>query len=160
MVEEIIISSTNKTEKYQELIPQIEALIETESDLTANLANVSAALKFGMGFFWAGFYIVKEDELVLGPFQGPIACTRIRKGKGVCGKAWEKNAVLIVPDVDQFLGHIACNPDSKSEIVLPIVKCDEVIGILDIDSDQLASFDKIDQQFLVRLCSSISDIWP
>ncbi len=160
MAEELLIStSTDKTVKYEELIPQIEALIGTESDLIANLANVSSALKYGMDFFWVGFYMVKNDELVLGPFQGPIACTRVRKGKGVCGTAWEKNEVLIVPDVDQFPGHISCSSDSKSEIVVPIIKNNTVVGIIDVDSDQLNSFDLIDSQFLKRLCSSISKIW-
>lgn len=161
MAEELLVSaSTDKTERYQELIPQIEALIATEFDLTANLANVSAALKYGMGFFWVGFYLVKNDELVLGPFQGPIACTRIRKGKGVCGTAWLKNEALIVPNVDQFPGHIACSSDSKSEIVVPIVKDNEVVGIIDVDSEQLDSFNEVDQQFLQRLCTSISNVWP
>lgn len=160
MAEELLVSSSaDKKQKYQELILQIEALISSESDLTANLANVSAALKYGMGFFWVGFYIVKNDELVLGPFQGPIACTRIRRGKGVCGTAWDKNEVMIVPNVDEFPGHIACSSDSKSEIVLPIVKEGKVVGILDVDSDSLDSFDSIDQEFLARLCESISNIW-
>lgn len=161
MAEELVVpSSTDKTGKYQELVPQIEVLIEAESDLIANLANVAAALKFGIGFFWVGFYLVKDDELVLGPFQGPIACTRIRKGKGVCGTAWQKKEVLIVPNVDQFPGHITCSSESKSEIVLPIVKGDKVVAVMDVDSDQLNSFDEIDRQFLNRLCLTISNVWP
>lgn len=147
--------TTSRTEKYEALIPQIEALISTESDLIANLANVSAALKEGFGFFWVGFYIVKGDELVLGPFQGPIACTRIRKGKGVCGTAWDEKRTLIVEDVDQFPGHIACSSASKSEIVLPAIKNGEVRLILDIDSDQLADFNEADQTHLERLMKII-----
>ena len=160
MAEELQIShAADKGVKYQELIPQIEALISSESDLTANLANVAAVLKYGMNFFWVGFYLVKGEELVLGPFQGPIACTRIRKGKGVCGVAWEENKVQIVPDVDQFPGHIACSSDSKSEIVIPIVKNHQVIAILDVDSDQLGSFDETDNQYLSQLCSIIASNW-
>ena len=152
MAEELIIStSASKKEKYEELLPQIEGLISYEEDLIANLSNIAAALKYGMGFFWVGFYIVKEDELVLGPFQGPIACTRIRMGKGVCGTAWEKNETMIVPDVDAFPGHIACSSDSKSEIVLTATKDGNVELILDVDSDQLNDFDVIDKQFLERL---------
>jgi len=149
MSEELIINNTaTKAEKYKSLIPQIEALISGETDLIANLANISAALKEGMGFFWVGFYIVKEDELVLGPFQGPIACTRIRKGKGVCGTAWAEGKTIIVEDVDQFPGHIACSSDSKSEIVLLAFKNEQVALILDVDSDQLSDFDEVDQEWL------------
>ena len=144
-------------EKYESLIPQIEALISGETDLVANLANIAAALRYGMDFFWVGFYMVKEDQLVLGPFQGPIACTRINKGKGVCGSVWEKGISLVVPNVDEFPGHIACSSDSKSEIVVPIKKDGEVIGVLDVDSDQLASFDDIDQKYLERLMNSLSN---
>ena len=152
MAEELIINDTaTKAEKYQSLIPQIEALISTETDLMANLANIAAALKKGMGFFWVGFYLVKEDELVLGSFQGPIACTRIRKGKGVCGTAWADKKTIIVDDVNSFPGHIACSSDSKSEIVLPAFKNDEVSLILDVDSDRLADFDEIDSEWLGRL---------
>ena len=161
MAEELEISqSTDKRKQYGSLIPQIKALIEDESDLVANLANVSAALKFGLGFFWIGFYFVKHDELVLGPFQGPIACTRIRKGKGVCGKAWEEKKSQIVPDVDQFPGHIACSSESRSEIVIPILKNAEVVAILDVDSDQLDQFDEIDEKYLTLLCEYISSDWP
>ncbi len=150
MAENLIIStSTNKRERYESLIPQIEGLVMGEPDLVANLSNIAAALRFGMGFFWVGFYLVKNDELVLGPFQGPIACTRIRKGKGVCGTAWDKKSVIIVPDVDQFPGHIACSSDSKSEIVLPAFNTQgEVALILDVDSDKLNDFDETDEEFL------------
>ena len=158
MAEELHISTpTDKIEKYESLIPQIEALISGETDLVANLANIAAALRYGMDFFWVGFYMVKEDQLVLGPFQGPIACTRINKGKGVCGSVWEKGISLVVPNVDEFPGHIACSSDSKSEIVVPIKKDGEVIGVLDVDSDQLASFDDIDQKYLERLMNSLSN---
>jgi GAF domain-containing protein len=152
MSEELIINDNlTKAEKYAALIPQIEALVGGETDLVANLANIAAALKEGMGFFWVGFYIVKEEELVLGPFQGPIACTRIRKGKGVCGAAWAEAKTYIVEDVDQFPGHIACSADSKSEIVLPGFKEDQVALILDVDSDQISAFDAEDQSSLERL---------
>ncbi|WPZ11059.1 GAF domain-containing protein [Roseivirga spongicola] len=152
MAEELIVNNTaTKEEKYQSLIPQIEALVTAEPDLTANLANIASALKYGMGFFWVGFYLVKDDELVLGPFQGPIACTRIRKGKGVCGTSWEKAETLLVPNVDEFPGHIACSSDSKSEIVLPAIKNGEVALILDVDSDQLNDFDSVDQEHLEKL---------
>ncbi|KYG77357.1 GAF domain-containing protein [Roseivirga spongicola] len=152
MAEELIVNNTaTKEEKYQSLIPQIEALVTGEPDLTANLANIASALKYGMGFFWVGFYLVKDDELVLGPFQGPIACTRIRKGKGVCGTSWEKAETLLVSNVDEFPGHIACSSDSKSEIVLPAMKDEEVALILDVDSDQLNDFDSVDQEHLEKL---------
>ena len=152
MAEELIIpTSTDKKEKYETLLPQIEGLLSNEPDLVANLANVSSALKFGMGFFWVGFYLVKDDELVLGPFQGPIACTRIKKGKGVCGRAWEKGKTILVPDVEQFPGHIACSSDSRSEIVLPGFKNEEVQLILDVDSDQVNDFDTTDQVYLEKI---------
>ena len=152
MAEELIIDNTaTKEEKYKSLIPQIEALVTGEPDLTANLANIASALKYGMGFFWVGFYLVKDDELVLGPFQGPIACTRIRRGKGVCGTSWDKGETILVPNVDEFPGHIACSSDSKSEIVLPAFKNGEVALILDVDSDQLNDFDSVDQENLENL---------
>ncbi|WP_084372923.1 GAF domain-containing protein [Reichenbachiella faecimaris] len=158
MSENLFLPDTNsRTEKYTALIPQIEALISTESDLIANLANVAAALKEAMGFFWVGFYLVKHDELVLGPFQGPIACTRIKKGKGVCGTAWAEAKTIIVEDVDEFPGHIACSSNSKSEIVLPVIKNGTVKLILDIDSDQLADFNEEDQAHLERLTKIIED---
>ncbi|MFH6985146.1 GAF domain-containing protein [Marinoscillum luteum] len=156
MAEELnIIHTTDKREKYASLIPQIESLIADEEDLIANLANIAAALKYGMDFFWVGFYLVKNDQLVLAPFQGPIACTRINKGKGVCGQSWATGQTIIVPDVDQFPGHIACSSDSKSEIVVPVIKDGAVIGVLDVDSDQLNTFDEVDQEFLERLVSRL-----
>jgi GAF domain-containing protein len=146
MAEDLIIDrNITKSEQYQSLIPQIEALLTGEDDFVANMANVAAALKEQFNWFWVGFYLVKNEELVLGPFQGPVACTRIRKGKGVCGASWAKNEVLIVPDVDQFPGHIACASASRSEIVLPLVKDGEVIGVLDVDSEFLDCFDNTDQ---------------
>ena len=152
MAEELIIAdNSTKAEKYQTLIPQIEALVTGETDLTANLANIASALKYGMGFFWVGFYLIKEDQLVLGPFQGPIACTRIFKGKGVCGTSWEKAETIMVDNVDEFPGHIACSSDSKSEIVLPAFKDGEVSLILDVDSDELNDFDKVDEVHLEKL---------
>jgi len=154
MAEKLNISNTtDKAEKYESLLPQIEALLLGENDLVANLANISAALKQAMNFFWVGFYIVKEDQLVLGPFQGPIACTRIGLGKGVCGIAWERNETLIVPNVDEFPGHIACSSDSKSEIVIPFSDEDGVKLILDVDSDQLNAFDELDAKFLGRIAT-------
>lgn len=156
MAEELIVNtSADKKEKYESLLPQIEGLISVESDLIANLSNIAAALKFGMDFFWVGFYIVKDDELVLGPFQGPIACTRIRKGKGVCGTSWEKAETVLVPNVDEFPGHIACSSDSKSEIVLPAIKDGEVALILDVDSDKLNDFDETDKIYLEKLMKLI-----
>jgi L-methionine (R)-S-oxide reductase len=154
MAEELIIKkSADKKERYESLMPQIKALITGEEDLVANLANIAAALKYGMDFFWVGFYLVKGEELVLGPFQGPIACTRIKPGKGVCGTSWSENRTIVVPNVDEFPGHIACSSDSKSEIVVPIRQGNNVIGVLDVDSDELASFDEIDQQYIERLTS-------
>ncbi len=154
MAEELLINnSTDKKEKYESLLPQIEALVTTEEDAIANMANVASALKYGMDFFWVGFYLVKGDELVLGPFQGPIACTRIRKGKGVCGTSWEKAETIIVPDVDAFPGHIACSSESRSEIVVPGISDGKVAWILDVDSTEINSFDTIDQYYLERLCT-------
>jgi len=152
MAEELIIStSTNKKERYATLVPQIQALVEGENDVIANLSNIAAALKQTMGFFWVGFYLVKDDQLVLGPFQGPIACTRINFGKGVCGASWKEKKVILVPDVEQFPGHIACSSASKSEIVLPAFKNSEVALVLDVDSDKLDDFDTIDEQELSKL---------
>ncbi len=147
-----------KAQQYESLIPQIEALIGGESDEIANLANVSAALKEAFGFFWVGFYLVKNDELVLGPFQGPIACTRIKKGKGVCGTSWSEKKTILVPNVDEFPGHIACSSLSKSEIVVPLIRNTVVIGVLDVDSDQLNDFDEIDAKYLNELCAWLSSI--
>ena len=137
-----------KEEKYQSLLPQIKELVRNEKDTIANLANITAALKQAFGFFWVGFYIVKKNELVLGPFQGPVACTRIALGKGVCGTAWKERRTVIVPDVEQFAGHIACSSESKSEIVVPVFKNDKVVGVLDIDSDRLNTFDETDAKRL------------
>jgi len=153
MAEELHILTGSKEEQYKALIPQIESLIGNEKDIVANMANITAALKKVFQFFWVGFYTVKEDMLVLSPFQGPIACTRIRYGKGVCGTAWKEARTLIVPDVEQFPGHIACNSASKSEIVVPVMKGNMVIGVLDIDSDTLDSFDDTDAFYLKDICN-------
>ncbi|WP_291529463.1 GAF domain-containing protein [Bacteroides sp. UBA939] len=154
MAEKLSVSNGSKAEKYQTLLPQIKSLIAGEDDLIANLANVSAALKETFGFFWAGFYLVKGGELVLGPFQGLVACTRIKKGRGVCGASWERAETLVVPDVDAFPGHIACSSLSRSEIVVPLLRADgEVWGVLDIDSESLNTFDETDARFLEELCS-------
>jgi GAF domain-containing protein len=158
MSENLSISNGSKAEKYQELVPQLKALLIGEKDKIANLANFVAALKETFGFFWVGFYLVKENELVLGPFQGPIACTRIKKGKGVCGTSWEQGKAILVPDVDQFPGHIACSSLSKSEIVVPLIKNQEVIGVLDVDSNQLNDFDEVDEKYLTELCQWLSSI--
>ena len=144
MAEDLIIATGNKEEKYKNLLPQIKGLLEGEKNLVANLANITAALKEQFNFFWVGFYLVDENELVLGPFQGPVACTRIKKGRGVCGTSWEKNETIIVPDVEAFPGHIACSSLSKSEIVLPVYQSNNFIGVLDIDSDSYNSFDSTD----------------
>ena len=158
MAEQIVINSTaTKAEKYEPLIPQIKSLISTETDVIANLANVAAVLKSELKFFWVGFYIVKADELVLGPFQGPLACTRIAKDKGVCGAAWTEQKTQLVEDVDQFPGHIACSSESKSEIVLPIFKNGEVAMVLDIDSRRKADFDAVDQKYLEQLAEVIEE---
>lgn len=148
-----IISSSPKKQKYQSLLPQLKALLEGETDTIANMANISAALKMTFGFFWVGFYIVKREELVLGPFQGTIACTRIKYGKGVCGTAWEEKRTVIVEDVDQFPGHIACDAASRSEIVIPVFDHSEVIAVLDIDSEHLDHFDEIDAYYLQQIVS-------
>jgi len=151
MAEDLHINSGSKDEQYLSLIPQIKGLIDGEPDLVANLANIAAALKEQFGFFWVGFYLVKDDELVLGPFQGPVACTRIRKGRGVCGTSWSQAKTIIVPDVEKFPGHIACSSISKSEIVVPLLKNNTVWGVLDVDSDQYNSFDEKDAQFLEEI---------
>jgi len=155
MAEDLQILKGNKIEQYQNLLPQIKGLLTDEPDLIANLANVSAALKEQFGWFWVGFYIVKNDELVLGPFQGPVACTRIKKGRGVCGTSWAKATTLIVPDVEQFPGHIACSSLSKSEIVVPLIKDGMVWGVLDIDSEKLDQFDESDQLYLEQILALI-----
>lgn len=144
-------SDLSKEEYYISLLPQLRSLINNESDLIANMANVSAALKQSFNFFWVGFYLVKEDELVLGPFQGTIACTRIKYGRGVCGSAWKQGRTLIVPDVNEFPGHIACDAASKSEIVVPIFRDNIVWGVLDVDSDQLRNFGDIDAEYLQQV---------
>ncbi len=152
MAENLVIStSASKKERYDVLLPQIEALVHGEEDLVANLSNIVAALRQSMGFFWVGFYLVKGKQLVLGPFQGPIACTRIDLGKGVCGASWKEKKTMIVPDVDQFPGHIACSSDAKSEIVVPVMRDGEVVGVLDVDSDRLDDFDSYDQEGLERI---------
>lgn len=149
MTEEINLpKNANKEEIYKALLPQVKALLSGEEDLVANMANIAAVLKEAFGFFWVGFYIIKKGELVLGPFQGPVACTRIQKGKGVCGKAWETGETQVVPDVNAFPGHIACSASSQSEIVVPVSKGNEIIAVLDIDSDQLDAFDAMDQKYL------------
>ena len=154
MAEELRIKNGDKQEMYETLLPQIASLVGNETDLIANMANVAAALKQTFGFFWVGFYLVKGEELILGPFQGPIACTRIRKGRGVCGTAWAKAETLVVPDVDAFPRHIACSSLSRSEIVVPLIREDgEVWGVLDIDSESLNTFDEIDARFLGEICS-------
>ncbi len=159
MAEELIIAQeASKDEKYQSLIPQIKALVTGEPDVTANLANIASALKYGMDFFWVGFYLVKGDEMILGPFQGPIACTRIAKGKGVCGTTWADAQTIIVPNVDEFPGHIACSSDSKSEIVLPAFKNGEVALVLDVDSDQLNDFDEVDRKHLEDLMRIVEEL--
>jgi GAF domain-containing protein len=153
MAEELIKLEGNKEAVYQGLLPQIKALITGETDQIANLANVCAALKETFDFLWVGFYLVKQDELVLGPFQGPIACTRIQKGKGVCGASWENAETLVVPDVDLFPGHIACSSLSRSEIVVPLIASNSVIGVLDVDSKDLANFDEVDAHYLNEICT-------
>ena len=146
-----------REEIYQRLLPQIQSLVSGETNLVANLANISAALHEAFGFLWVGFYLVEGQQLVLGPFQGPIACTRIAYGKGVCGQVWAKKQSLVVPNVDEFPGHIACSSASRSEVVVPIMKDDEVAMVLDIDSDQLQDFSEIDQRYLTELAEMISD---
>ena len=151
MAEDLQIKQGSKEEKYLSLIPQIKGLLEGEIDLIANLANISAALKEQFGWLWVGFYLLKNEELVLGPFQGPVACTRIRKGRGVCGTSWEQMKTIIVPDVEKFTGHIACSSLSKSEIVLPVISAGNFIGVLDVDSELLNDFDEMDERFLKEI---------
>jgi GAF domain-containing protein len=155
MAEDLSIIQGNKAEQYTSLLPQIKALITGEPDQVANLANIAAALKEQFGWLWVGFYLVKGEELVLGPFQGPVACTRIRKGRGVCGTSWAEAATLVVPDVEKFPGHIACSSLSRSEIVVPLVKNGEVFGVLDVDSAELNTFDETDRKFLEEVVSWI-----
>ncbi len=155
MAEDLYVIAGTKEEQYKALMPQIKALLEGEPDLIANMANMVAALKQQFNWLWVGFYIVRADELVLGPFQGPIACTRIKKGKGVCGTSWAEKKTLIVPDVEQFPGHIACSSLSRSEIVIPIIRNNEVVGVLDIDSVEYNDFDENDRTFLTELVESL-----
>jgi len=153
MAETLEINRGEKKETYRQLIPQIKALVGPETDPIANLSNICAALNEAFQFLWVGFYLVKNNELVLGPFQGPVACTRIQFGKGVCGTSWESKKTLVVENVAEFPGHIACSSFSKSEIVVPLIKNDEVIGVLDIDSSDLATFDAVDEFELNELCT-------
>jgi GAF domain-containing protein len=146
---------TDKKDKYELLIPQLKSLVEGENDVIANLANIMSALKYGMNFFWIGIYLVKGNELVLGPFQGPVACVRITKGRGVCGASWAKGETIVVRNVDEFPGHITCSTESKSEIVIPVFKNKEVVAVLDADSDKLAAFDEIDSHYLKHVARLI-----
>lgn len=156
MAEDLQIIKGSRKAQYESLIPQIEGLLYGENDLVANLANISAALKEQFAFFWVGFYWVKDEELVLGPFQGPVACTRIKKGKGVCGASWEQAKTLIVPNVEEFPGHIACSSLSKSEIVLPLIRNGKVLGVLDVDSEHLDHFDETDAIYLQQIIDLIT----
>jgi GAF domain-containing protein len=155
MSEQLIISGETKQERYEALLPQIASVVEDESDLIANMANVAAMLHETFGFWWTGFYRVIDGELVLGPFQGPLACTRIQKGWGVCGTAWARGETIIVPDVNAFPGHIACSTKSRSEIVVPIFHDLDVIAVLDIDSQHFGTFDEVDQQYLEQIVSDL-----
>jgi GAF domain-containing protein len=156
MAEQLIISGETKQERYEALLPQIASVVEDESDLIANMANVAAMLHETFRFWWTGFYRVQGEELVLGPFQGPMACTRIKKGRGVCGTAWAEAATQVVPDVDKFPGHIACSSASRSEIVVPIFQEGKVVAVLDIDSELLATFDETDRLYLEKIASSLA----
>ena len=151
MSEQLIISGGEKNDKYQTLLQQLPALIDEQVDNVANMSNLVAALKQTFGFFWVGFYRVKADELVLGPFQGPIACTRIKKGQGVCGASWLEERTIVVPNVHEFPGHIACSDQSKSEIVVPLFKAGELVAVLDVDSDEFATFDEVDRIQLEKI---------
>ncbi len=155
MAEDLHISRGTREEQYLSLIPQIDAIMDGEPDLIANLANITAALKEQFGWLWVGFYLVKADELVVGPFQGPVACTRIRKGRGVCGAAWQQEKTLIVPDVEAFPGHIACSSLSRSEIVVPVIRSGGVVGVLDADSDKLNDFGPTDGQYLTAILNLV-----
>lgn len=155
MAEDLTIHTGNKEEQYQSLLPQIKGLLSGEPDLIANLANICAALKEQFNWLWIGFYLVKNNELVLGPFQGPVACTRIQKGRGVCGASWQQAQTLIVPDVEKFPGHIACSSLSKSEIVIPVIRNNTVVAVLDVDSELLNQFDTTDQYYLEQVIDAI-----
>jgi len=159
MAETLLLGKGSRAEKYKVLLPQIESLMEGETDCVANLANVAAAIRQTFDFFWVGFYLVKADMLVLGPFQGDIACTRIQKGQGVCGTAWEKKRSILVPDVEEFEGHIACSSLSQSELVVPILKKGKVVAVLDIDSASKDDFTKTDQQYLEKLALILEDLF-
>ena len=156
MAEDLLITKGTKEEQYASLLPQIKALLEGEPDLIANLANIAGALKEQFNWLWVGFYLVKNDELVLGPFQGPVACTRIKKGRGVCGTSWAKAQTLIVPDVEKFPGHIACSSLSRSEIVVPIIRNNKVLGVLDADSIEPDQYDNIDQNYLEQITELVN----
>ena len=158
MSESIIVSGTTKKEKYESLLPQIKALLEGEKDFIANISNLIASLKYGMNFFWVGIYFVKNNELVLGPFQGPVACTRIVFGKGVCGTSWKEKKTIIVEDVEKFPDHIICSSESKSEIVVPCFKKGEIFAVLDIDSDRLNDFDETDKIYLEQIVKIIEQL--
>ncbi|MDO4641182.1 MAG: GAF domain-containing protein [Neisseria sp.] len=154
---EVAFSSREKPELYRELLPQIRAVIEGEANLTANLANITAVLKQAFSWFWVGFYLVEDDQLVLGPFQGPVACTRIDYDRGVCGQSWASGQTIVVPDVNRYAGHIACSSFSQSEIVVPIFnEAGNVVAVLDVDSDQLNQFDQTDADYLAQICLMIS----
>lgn len=155
MSEQLIIQGETKQERYEALLPQIKAVIEGENDLIANMANVAAMLHETFGFWWTGFYRVVGEELVLGPFQGPMACTRIKKGRGVCGTAWQQEETQVVPDVDKFPGHIACSSLSRSEIVVPVRQGEDIIAVLDIDSAELNTFDHTDRHYLEEIVSML-----
>jgi len=155
MAEDLQIATGSKKDQYENLLPQIMGLLEGETDPVANMGNVAAALKEQFGWLWVGFYLVKGEELVLGPFQGPVACTRIRYGKGVCGACWQQQITLLVPDVEQFPGHIACSSLSRSEIVVPLYQSEKIVGVLDVDSTSLACFDETDQFYLEKIISQI-----
>jgi L-methionine (R)-S-oxide reductase len=156
MAEDLKIIAGEREEQYKSLVPQIKALLTGETDLIANLANISAALKEQFNFFWVGFYLIKNNELVLGPFQGPVACTRIAYNRGVCGAAWAKKEMLIIPDVEEFPGHIACSSLSKSEIVIPLYVADKLVGVLDVDSDHINHFTTVDEKYLKEILSLIN----
>ena len=155
MAEDLTITKGDKKTQYESLLPQIQGLLSGETNLIANLGNITAALKEQFNWLWVGFYWIQEDELVLGPFQGPVACTRIKKGRGVCGTSWQKEATIIVDDVEKFPGHIACSSNSKSEIVLPVFKEGKIQGVLDVDSSELADFDTVDQVYLEKILAMI-----
>jgi GAF domain-containing protein len=156
MAEDLLIITGTKQERYDSIVIQIQGLLDGETDLIANIANVSAALHEQFAWLWTGFYIVKNGVLVLGPFQGPVACTRISKGRGVCGTSWETQKTILVPDVEKFPGHISCNSRSRSEIVVPVLKNGEVVAVLDVDSEHLDQFDDIDKQYLERIVDLIN----